>query len=376
VHLLKTLSFAAIVALAVGACPNQCSGHGRCGANDKCICYNQAGSSNPYRAAYAGVDCSLRTCPTGRAFDDISTSAPALSPISYAAASTTADPQPKLEIFFNPSNRSQEFKNLKRDQVFMVKVMSVTSASSSAIAGTYTWKFAEDEYYGPESPIQSATAPESARGLNKKILVDATASVPAYYYQDTGVYVWWDANKGGKFGWVNAADNTKKSIGAGDIYTFTLSWNDDISFSEDDSNSAHQQVECSGRGVCDSASGKCKCAEGYTGDACQRTACPNMCSGHGQCQSEARFVADSLLTSVAYDAYDALQQYGCKCDSGYRGADCAQIEGPSGEDVRGGEGGAEGRDCSGRGSCDYSAGVCKCFKGYYGERCESQTNFQ
>ena len=50
------------------------------------------------------------------------------------------------------------------------------------------------------------------------------------------------------------------------------------------------------------------------------------------------------------------------------------VECPSGDDVMGGNGGSEGMDCSGRGLCDYTQGVCGCFKGFTGERCESQTN--
>jgi hypothetical protein len=42
----------------------------------------------------------------------------------------------------------------------------------------------------------------------------------------------------------------------------------------------------------------------------------------------------------------------------------------------GGDGGAEGQDCSGRGTCEYATGTCKCYKGYYGERCESQTTLK
>jgi hypothetical protein len=39
----------------------------------------------------------------------------------------------------------------------------------------------------------------------------------------------------------------------------------------------------------------------------------------------------------------------------------------------GGDSGAQGMDCSGRGKCDYTTGQCQCFKGFFGERCEEQT---
>lgn len=149
-----------------------------------------------------------------------------------------------------------------------------------------------------------------------------------------------------------------------------------------------QMVECSAKGTCNRKTGECECFDGFTGEGCRRSACPNDCSGHGICQSQEKFARDYTpvvtqdnaqndpkydITAEYDSAWDAKYTYGCKCDDGFRGPDCSQIECPSQNDVLGGDGAERGRDCSGRGLCDYTTGLCECFPGYYGEMCQTQT---
>lgn len=132
-------------------------------------------------------------------------------------------------------------------------------------------------------------------------------------------------------------------------------------------NTGHAQAECSSRGLCDRTTGNCKCFPGYDGRACDRTICPNACSGNGVCRMISQ-IATGYTT-----AWDSDKMMGCVCDSGFRGADCSLKECPSGTDVLGGKGKTAGRECGGRGLCNREKGTCECFHGYFGTICNQQT---
>jgi hypothetical protein len=139
-------------------------------------------------------------------------------------------------------------------------------------------------------------------------------------------------------------------------------------------NVGHELVECSNRGSCDYATGRCSCFPGYEGKACERTECPNACNDRGICLTLRAIIAGSPNGSPTYAfAWDGIKHMGCYCDQGYRGPDCSLKECPSGNDVLLAHGQTQGRDCGGRGKCNYESGECECFPGYYGTSCESQT---
>jgi len=137
------------------------------------------------------------------------------------------------------------------------------------------------------------------------------------------------------------------------------------------SNNLHPWVECSNKGTCDRKSGSCSCFDGYDGVACQRSTCPDNCNDRGTCWPEKHLATKAGRTYSA--PWDAMKHVGCFCDAGYRGPACELQECPSGTDPLDGYGNEAGRDCSGRGICDYTDGTCTCFSGFYGTHCQYQT---
>ena len=136
-------------------------------------------------------------------------------------------------------------------------------------------------------------------------------------------------------------------------------------------NDAHPLMECSNRGVCNRDTGECECYPPFEGMACQRNACWNDCNNRGQCLPQ-KMLAE--LAGNLYDQpWDSMKIWGCLCDAGYRGPDCRFKECPSGPDPIGGFGNEAGRDCSGRGWCDYAQGLCRCFDGFHGPACNKQS---
>ena len=189
---------------------------------------------------------------------------------------------------------------------------------------------------------------------------------------------------------------------------------------------AHGYRECSGRGKCQRLSGVCICFQGFEGKDCSRNACGDptseTCSGHGRCQNLREMSkteqAQPISAATSYGGqpttgtWDEDMIHGCICDSSWSvglaagetqlpewfGPSCSKRRCPSGDDPLTAadetdcegklqdpifgtttadlSGGATGNlchvDCSNRGTCDYTLGLCRCYDGYTGANCGTQ----
>lgn len=125
------------------------------------------------------------------------------------------------------------------------------------------------------------------------------------------------------------------------ICPFEFAWVD----SPDNSGKFHKYSECSNKGICNRQSGECECFEGYEGKGCQRTSCPNDCSGHGTCEyiqnlgfanspysgSSTAFIQDPTTYPVTH--WDNSKTRGCVCDPEYGDVDCSKRLCPYGNDM-------------------------------------------
>lgn len=107
---------------------------------------------------------------------------------------------------------------------------------------------------------------------------------------------------------------------------------------------AHAEAECSNRGFCDRETGRCECAIGFEGKACQRLTCQGVssdglalaCSGHGSCLSMhdyGRWEYNRWSERYDYESpWDAHMIHGCVCSDDYAGAACTERLCANGDD--------------------------------------------
>jgi len=99
-----------------------------------------------------------------------------------------------------------------------------------------------------------------------------------------------------------------------------------IAWAQGGQTSPHAFQECSNKGVCNRDTGECECYPEYEGAACERSVCPNGCSGHGTCQYIQEF---STMRGSEWE-YNKIQA--CRCDGGFYGTDCSKRLCPRGDD--------------------------------------------
>ena len=152
-------------------------------------------------------------------------------------------------------------------------------------------------------------------------------------------------------------------------------------------------IDCSGNGDCNSATGQCVCNEGFKGVGCHIPSCPQDCNSVGSCILD----DDNVPTCSCHSNYFGYAcQYDCEhgtvvngtceCDNCYNDYTCSLPCSGTGNctngacdcGFNGGRGdycekpgcAGHGTDCSGNGECNVGTGNCICYEGWKGDGCE------
>lgn len=128
------------------------------------------------------------------------------------------------------------------------------------------------------------------------------------------------------------------------VCEYSPAWSDGPS----DTGLRHKYSECGGKGICNRETGECQCVDGYEGSSCQRSSCPNDCSGNGRCQYIEEFgfgsgtndnvgafadiMEQGYQTVFDHYGWDKGKTRGCLCDPEFSDVDCSKRICPYGND--------------------------------------------
>jgi len=232
--ILITALLCAYASTASAECANGCSGHGYCGANDMCTCYRN----------FQGTDCSERVCPYGLAF--------------------VTTPQGDLNSDGDRDDNSwkrlsQPIQTFRRDTGEIAFVDDLVNVADSDGSGLHELEVNDKIRVGTEVFTIETANSDNINFVTTKHAKHTYDGFYAYKFISTqarpaGTWEMWPGDFPGS-GTDNAEDE------------------------------GHYHMECSNRGLCDRKTGECECFDGYTGIGCGRQACPEGCSGHGQCET-------------------------------------------------------------------------------------------
>lgn len=363
----------ALLSVAYGACPNSCSGHGTCGFNDKCTCF----------ARWSGPSCEERQCPYGLSWVSTSDNSegPAGGDLSGAHAYTSCSSRGKCgddgqcECYPGYEGRGCRRSNCPNDCSGHGRCMK-----NSEINGAYgTFVDFNSQYWDGEMTRQCVCDPgyegyDCSNRMCPRGDDPLTECTPHHRNEPQ------PSSEGTSQNDVQLIQYDVSTGGGQDFTTgyFTLTFTDMYGAEY----TTHPiKAEASGADTCNAikvglenlpnfavpnvtvtatvASNIYECAvefvdNGNSGQ--QNTLRFNAGSDHGDANMQPRF-----MTATFGDASTLPSPY-YKVSHDQTHWDA--------EDTY-----EEHMECSGRGACDHSTGVCSCYDGFTGESCHQQTVF-